>query len=659
MFLKSRLLVELVSSLGEYPSAAEAIEALVPANQREELRAGARPPGRIRGDRCPLTSAPLPLKDQFTRGLDAPICLTWELTYACNLACVHCLSSSGRRDPAELTPGRGPAHRRRAGRHEGLLREHRRRRADAAPRLLRPGRLRRRAPGRGQVLHQRDPAHARPGPASWPPSTTSTCRSASTAPPRPDQRRRAGRGLLRRRPPGHGQPGGGRLRAVQDQRGRDPAERDGARRVGRHRRGLRRPAAADPPAALGPGRRHLGHAAPDGGAAAHALPLAARAPRRADRRLLLPPLRPGRAARRAEPVRGGAGGLPDRPGRRRLRLPLRHRPPSSWPATSATRAASRSSGGSPRCSLRCASPRAPGPAPRAARSTPAGAAAWRPSSSPGLPLDGPDPECVHGHGEAALAALDRRPHGGARPLQGATATGCRCRCPRRSASGRHRRRRAEPWTSAGATWPQVEAAGGGHACWPCRWARSSSTVRTSLSTPTPASPWRWPTGWLGAPSGRGRRPGARLRGQRRARRLPRHTARSATTCWRTSSSSWCARPADAFAGVVLVSAHGGNARGARRRRGAVPARRRRRARVAAGGRRGRRPRRAHGDVAHAGHRPWRRPAGPGRGRVHRAPRRPCCPVCAPRGCGRYRPTACWATPQVRAPTRAGSSSTPW
>jgi mycofactocin radical SAM maturase len=35
--------------------------------------------------------------------LDAPICLTWELTYACNLACVHCLSSSGRRDPRELT----------------------------------------------------------------------------------------------------------------------------------------------------------------------------------------------------------------------------------------------------------------------------------------------------------------------------------------------------------------------------------------------------------------------------------------------------------------------------------------------------------------------------------------------------------------------------
>ena len=36
-------------------------------------------------------------------GLDAPICLTWELTYACNLQCVHCLSSSGQRDDRELS----------------------------------------------------------------------------------------------------------------------------------------------------------------------------------------------------------------------------------------------------------------------------------------------------------------------------------------------------------------------------------------------------------------------------------------------------------------------------------------------------------------------------------------------------------------------------
>ncbi|WP_299571644.1 mycofactocin radical SAM maturase [uncultured Williamsia sp.] len=49
-------------------------------------------------------ASPVPrLVDQFERGLDAPICLTWELTYACNLACVHCLSSSGKRDPRELS----------------------------------------------------------------------------------------------------------------------------------------------------------------------------------------------------------------------------------------------------------------------------------------------------------------------------------------------------------------------------------------------------------------------------------------------------------------------------------------------------------------------------------------------------------------------------
>ncbi|MGK2901797.1 MAG: mycofactocin radical SAM maturase [Mycobacterium sp.] len=43
------------------------------------------------------------LVEQFEHGLDAPICLTWELTYACNLSCVHCLSSSGKRDPRELS----------------------------------------------------------------------------------------------------------------------------------------------------------------------------------------------------------------------------------------------------------------------------------------------------------------------------------------------------------------------------------------------------------------------------------------------------------------------------------------------------------------------------------------------------------------------------
>jgi mycofactocin biosynthetic radical S-adenosylmethionine protein MftC len=45
------------------------------------------------------------LTDELAQGLDAPICLTWELTYGCNLSCVHCLSSSGLRDPEELSTG--------------------------------------------------------------------------------------------------------------------------------------------------------------------------------------------------------------------------------------------------------------------------------------------------------------------------------------------------------------------------------------------------------------------------------------------------------------------------------------------------------------------------------------------------------------------------
>jgi len=51
---------------------------------------------------CSLPATKPAVTERLARGLDAPICLTWELTYGCNLACVHCLSSSGRRDPREL-----------------------------------------------------------------------------------------------------------------------------------------------------------------------------------------------------------------------------------------------------------------------------------------------------------------------------------------------------------------------------------------------------------------------------------------------------------------------------------------------------------------------------------------------------------------------------
>jgi mycofactocin radical SAM maturase len=36
-------------------------------------------------------------------GLSAPVNVTWEVTYACNLSCIHCLSDSGRKRKGELT----------------------------------------------------------------------------------------------------------------------------------------------------------------------------------------------------------------------------------------------------------------------------------------------------------------------------------------------------------------------------------------------------------------------------------------------------------------------------------------------------------------------------------------------------------------------------
>jgi len=84
----------------------------------------------MHADQAGLPRRATTLTEQFKGGLAAPICLTWELTYACNLQCVHCLSASGRRDPRELStaecmrvvclpdrPRAGPGHSRRpAGR---------------------------------------------------------------------------------------------------------------------------------------------------------------------------------------------------------------------------------------------------------------------------------------------------------------------------------------------------------------------------------------------------------------------------------------------------------------------------------------------------------------------------------------------------------------
>ena len=106
-----------------------------------------------------MTALPGCLVGQFELGLDAPICLTWELTYACNLSCVHCLSSSGRRDPRELSTDKCKAIIDELERMQVLLRQHRRWRADGPAGLLGAPRLRDRAPRRGEVLHERRAHH--------------------------------------------------------------------------------------------------------------------------------------------------------------------------------------------------------------------------------------------------------------------------------------------------------------------------------------------------------------------------------------------------------------------------------------------------------------------------------------------------------------------
>ncbi|HLI55076.1 MAG TPA: mycofactocin radical SAM maturase [Acidimicrobiales bacterium] len=117
-FLRSRPLAELVGRLGDYPSADAALSAFVAGPSRETHRralASLASGGFIEKVDAPSAAAPPPagvapqppgrpgVARQLEPGLEAPICLTWELTYGCNLACIHCLSSSGRRDPAELS----------------------------------------------------------------------------------------------------------------------------------------------------------------------------------------------------------------------------------------------------------------------------------------------------------------------------------------------------------------------------------------------------------------------------------------------------------------------------------------------------------------------------------------------------------------------------
>ena len=203
------------------------------------------------------------LTDQLKAGLDAPICLTWEWTYACNLQCVHCLSSSGRAIPTSSTTDGDEAvvddlHDLQVfyvnvGGGEPMLRPDF---FELVEYCVDRGVGVKFSTNGGRITAEK----AAPAGRRW---TTSTCRSASTAStttpttpcaataatPRPS----AAMDHLPRR----------RLRPVQDQRRHDPPQRRAARRLRGARRRVRRRAAPHPLPPVGPRRRQLARAAPD------------------------------------------------------------------------------------------------------------------------------------------------------------------------------------------------------------------------------------------------------------------------------------------------------------------------------------------------------------------------------------------------------------
>ena len=169
-------------------------------------------------------------------------------------------------------------------------------------------------------------------------------------------------------------------------------------------------------------------AAPAARAAARALRLAGRPRRRgAHRRLVLPPVGLRRRAAGAEPLRRRARRLPGRPGRATC---TRVRSPSTTPSSAGN---VRADGGFGhglarlrRSSPSCARPQTGGACTRCSAYDSCRGGCMAAKFFTGLPLDGPDPECVKGHGADGA----RRRGGRARHRAGTTRT------PDRSAARR-------------------------------------------------------------------------------------------------------------------------------------------------------------------------------------------------------------------------------
>ena len=264
--------------------------------------------------------------------------------------------------------------------------------------------------GRREVLHQRRVHRREPRPSGWRRWTTSTSRSASTA-PTPAPTTRCAATARTPRPGGRwttcADAGFGpfKISVVVTRHNVDQLDefKALADSYGAQLRVTRlRPS--------GRGADIVARAAPDQRPAARDLPVAAGPRRRrADGRLVLPPQRARRAAARAQHVRRRPGGVPHRPDRRRVRLPVRD------PRRVHGRHGARPGGFARVWRQSRAVPRAaraaqrPVRAPRAAATTPARAVAWRPSSSPACRSTVPTPSACSGHGELAVVGASSPP----------------------------------------------------------------------------------------------------------------------------------------------------------------------------------------------------------------------------------------------------------
>ena len=344
------------------------------------------------------------LVDHFETGLDAPICLTWELTYACNLACVHCLSSSGRRDPRELSTAEC----------EAVIDELQRMQVFYVN------------VGGGEPTVRKDFWHLleyatahdvgvkfstngsriTPERAAWLAASdyvdVQVSLDGATA---AGQRRGPRRRVLRDR--GDARWSGWPTRACADFKLSVVVTRENAGQLDDFKAIADRYGAQLRLTRLRPSGRGADvwdelHPTQAQQRALYGWLLAARRVG-ADRRLVLPPRRLRRRAAGAEPVRRGPRRLPDRPDRRRLRLPVRD--PRRVPGRQRplARRASRTVWRESELFQDLRKPQTTGACLSCAHYDACRGGCMAAKFFTGLPLDGPDPECVLGHGESLLA----------------------------------------------------------------------------------------------------------------------------------------------------------------------------------------------------------------------------------------------------------------